>query len=168
MLLSGTEAVTTSGESKPDEVSEIPAADPLKIEFKTGKEPTSSDILGPDLSGHVANSPYINLESIKEEALSPPYGGERIEYSNRSIGVFSLALWLLGGLITFAGTFSLSFGRKIEGIDAQGFISQLRQLNVSSAKMNVSRNWGKKKDATWFVIMGLCSIIAGFIDWLIL
>ena len=50
-------------------------------------------------------------------------------------------------------------------MNSGGFLNQTRIRNLLVWIRNISKNWGVKKDATWFVIMGLCSIVAGLADW---
>jgi len=155
------DADLSAGVGQPDSVS-------AEIDFTEVGESDALDQIGSQNTGGPGASSYINLEPMEDALGSQVHSGDKIDVPNRSIGIFSLALWALGLLIAFAGLFSLSLSRKIEGIAAQEFVQQVRHMSAVSIRQNVSRNWGKKKDATWFVIMGICSVVAGFIDYLFL
>ncbi len=160
--------VTKSADASLDEAQDVPPAASVEIDFTEVDESGTLDQIGSQKTGGPTASSYINLDPIEDEMGSQSHSADRIGAPRRSIGIFSLALWALGLLITFAGLFSLSLSRKIEGIAAEEFVQQVRHMSAVSIQQNVSRNWGKKKDATWFVIMGICSVVAGFIDYLFL
>lgn len=81
-----------------------------------------------------------------------------------SIRFFSIVLWLVGLAVACVGLFSLSLEKRIGGIESRDLAQQLHSLNLPSAARNISKNWGDKKEATWFVAMGLCAMAAGALN----
>jgi len=83
-----------------------------------------------------------------------------------SFGFFGIALWLVGLAVACIGLFSLSLQRRIGGIHSKELADQIISLDLRSAARNVSNNWKVKKEARWFVLMGLGSMTMGLLFWL--
>ena len=86
---------------------------------------------------------------------------------DNSLGIFGIALFLIGIAVTSAGLFSLSIQARIGEGDPKEILSQVQRLSFASATHNVSRNWRTKKEARWFVLMGISSIVLGLLGWLL-
>jgi|GEM_PF-1814454 len=117
-------------------------------------------ILGPVSYG--GQQPQLLLEDPKKG--SPAKSGETLPLEN-AFSLFGIALWALGLAICFLGLLSLSFEKRTSDLNSEEFLNQFRIQNLLVWIRNISKNWGVKKDATWSVIMGLCSIVAGLADW---
>jgi len=155
-----------------DAIEEMTAAELVESGLSSGIEGGDSDTfmlnpVGGSNSGKF-DMAEINDQSLLEvESKTSQNNFASTVFRAKSISVFSLALMGMGMVVVFAGLFGLSFSQKIENIDRQEFFIQLRSLSFRSIRWNVSKNWGVKKDATWFVIIGLCSAFLGFLDWIV-